>query len=107
MKDVNGDGKSELEGIKAAAYIANELDKGTSLDDLIIEFGDERCVSLRIAFIRYHNWIARDFSGRWHLGKKGRFWVKRLLGFFSGISPIPLLNSLEQASLVMNIPSIV
>jgi hypothetical protein len=100
------DEESKFEGIKAAAYIANELEKGTSIDDLVKEFGDERSVSLRIAFISYHNWIAQDIDGRWHLGNKGRFWVKKLLAAYSGISSLPILKSLEEAILGINISSV-
>jgi len=97
------DDESKFEGMKAAAYIARELDKGRSMDDLTKEFGDERSVSLHIAFIKYHNWIDKDICGSWHLGNKGKFWVKRLLGVYYGISSLPILRSLEETILGMNI----
>lgn len=95
-------GKEELEGIKAAAYIARELDKGTPVDSLVREFdGDERSVQIRIAFINYHNWIVKDIDGKWHLASKGRCWVKRLLGSLSAIST--LIKPLEEAAFSMNV----
>jgi hypothetical protein len=98
----------EPEGMKAAAYIANELDKGTPMDDLIKEFNDdERSVKVRVAFINYHKWVTRDIDGKWHLANKGRLWVRRLLGAFSCVSPLMLIKSLEEAVFDTNILSFI
>ena len=94
--------------MKAAAYIANELDKGTSMDDLVKKFnGDERSVKVRVAFINYHKWVSRDTDGNWHLANKGKLWVKRLLGAFSCVGPLMFARSLEEAVFDTNIMSFV
>jgi len=94
--------REELEGMRAAAYIARELDKGTPVESLVKEFdGDERSVKTRIAFINYHNWVTKDIDGKWHLVNKGRFWVKRLLGALSAIIPL-IFKPLEEAAFNTN-----